>query len=239
MSIQYIPGFIPAEYNQAVLIEELNKIARAIEQLETPAIIITPQNVEPDRPQDGMIAHADGTNWNPGHGSGLYEYHEDEWLPLFAPVQGIKTSQTVVQNTTTETEVYSTTIGAGALHAGDVSISHIGGSYDTGAASDTWTLRVKYNGTTVHTIARQSANNVTGAGWVLDIQASIRTEGVSGTMVDILMLSDDDATIAVSDTTTHTIDTTTDKTLSITVQWGAAKTANIFRCDHGIVKHHH
>jgi hypothetical protein len=30
----------------------------------------------PDKPRDGMIRKADGTNWNPGGGRGYYGYDE-------------------------------------------------------------------------------------------------------------------------------------------------------------------
>lgn len=33
--------------------------------------------IEPARPQVGMAAYADGTDWNPGAGEGLYEYRSD------------------------------------------------------------------------------------------------------------------------------------------------------------------
>lgn len=33
-----------------------------------------PTHVEPTKPRDGDPAHADGTNWNPGSGKGLYLY---------------------------------------------------------------------------------------------------------------------------------------------------------------------
>lgn len=36
-------------------------------------------NNEPDRPRIGMIAYADGTNWDPGGGVGLYVYKSGGW----------------------------------------------------------------------------------------------------------------------------------------------------------------
>lgn len=38
--------------------------------------------VAPTRPGEGMLAIADGTNWNPGSGKGLYEYKSGTWTKL-------------------------------------------------------------------------------------------------------------------------------------------------------------
>ncbi len=31
-------------------------------------------HTEPDKPRQGQLYYADGTNWNPGSGEGLYRY---------------------------------------------------------------------------------------------------------------------------------------------------------------------
>jgi len=36
----------------------------------------------PSNPQEGMVVWADGTNWNPGSGAGLYEYRGGSWQKL-------------------------------------------------------------------------------------------------------------------------------------------------------------
>lgn len=38
--------------------------------------------VAPDKPREGMIRLADGTNWNPGSGIGLYQYLGGVWVKL-------------------------------------------------------------------------------------------------------------------------------------------------------------
>lgn len=235
----YYPGTIPEEYNQAVLTEELERIATALAALEVPTILLAPQHVEPTRPQIGMIATADGSDWDPGHGAGVYEYNGSEWEPLFATNEGIVLSQTQVVNTTTETEIYSHTIAAESLHTGDVSILSIAGYYDTGAASDTWTLRLKFNGVTVHSIVRSSANNATNFGWQFKLDGTVRSDGASGSFIDIGILLDDDTIKSVSDATVHALDTTIATTVSATIQWGAAKATNDFRLEQGIITHRH
>lgn len=36
----------------------------------------------PNRPREGMLTIADGTDWNPGGGKGLYEYRDGNWEKL-------------------------------------------------------------------------------------------------------------------------------------------------------------
>lgn len=36
----------------------------------------------PERPQEGMIVKADGTNWDPGAGAGIYVYQSGTWVKL-------------------------------------------------------------------------------------------------------------------------------------------------------------
>lgn len=36
-------------------------------------------NVAPAKPRDGMLVGADGTNWNPGAGKGVYVYYATSW----------------------------------------------------------------------------------------------------------------------------------------------------------------
>jgi hypothetical protein len=40
-------------------------------------------NVAPDKPRNGDIRYADGTNWNPGGtGEGIYAYTNGAWAKL-------------------------------------------------------------------------------------------------------------------------------------------------------------
>lgn len=60
--------------------EELQEIARA--QSETQELELRTVNREPSKPRAGMIVHADGTNWDPGHGAGAYVYQAGAWVWL-------------------------------------------------------------------------------------------------------------------------------------------------------------
>jgi hypothetical protein len=43
--------------------------------------------VAPKKPRAGMVAYADGTNWNPGNGAGLYLY-TTAWKKVGPPASG-------------------------------------------------------------------------------------------------------------------------------------------------------
>lgn len=45
------------------------------------------QHTEPPH-TDGTIAFADGKNWDPGEGRGLYAFYNNTWNPLFQPSEG-------------------------------------------------------------------------------------------------------------------------------------------------------
>lgn len=46
----------------------------------------------PTKPRDGMIAHADGTNWNPGSGAGAYVFQGGVWVPMSTNQAGTVTN---------------------------------------------------------------------------------------------------------------------------------------------------
>ena len=39
-------------------------------------------NAEPDKLREGMVRGADGTNWDPGSGQGVYAYYNSAWNKL-------------------------------------------------------------------------------------------------------------------------------------------------------------
>jgi hypothetical protein len=58
---------------------ELNKIKEAVNGADYIKLRI--YNVAPERPQVGLYA-ADGTNWNPGSGAGVYFYNGSTYTQL-------------------------------------------------------------------------------------------------------------------------------------------------------------
>jgi len=57
------------------LFNELNRLGDILFNLDT--FRLEPTNVAPAKPRDGDIRYADGTNWNPGSGQGIYAYIDD------------------------------------------------------------------------------------------------------------------------------------------------------------------
>lgn len=68
MSLAEVTRFLQAE---------LQRISAGISQAESGYQEVF--NVAPVRPREGMLAYADGTNWNPGNGAGLYEHVGGVW----------------------------------------------------------------------------------------------------------------------------------------------------------------
>lgn len=78
--MKYNPGNIPTAMSNALrgwLAEELRRISNAIGPLEF--VQVTPIDVEPEKPREGMLVWAVGTTWNPGAGAGLYVYNGATW----------------------------------------------------------------------------------------------------------------------------------------------------------------
>jgi hypothetical protein len=71
-----------AEQLPSFLNNELLKIQSAFQLLSLGYSAKT--HVAPTKPRDGDIRYADGTDWNPGNGAGLYQYQGTTWTPAFA-----------------------------------------------------------------------------------------------------------------------------------------------------------
>jgi len=151
---------------------------------------------------------------------------------------GIKTATTTVSNTTTETTFYSYTVSANELHLDERIVITCDGVFSNASASDDFTIRFKFGGTTLHTITR-TGGNVTDEGWEATYKGTIRSIGVSGKFVDYTRYVDGSGVYSDADTTEHSIDTTGSGTVEITIQWGAAKAGNTFSCTQGdmTIKH--
>lgn len=59
---------------RAYLYQELLRISEALQEPEFEQVNLTTLNAAPDKPREGNVVRADGTNWNPGAGEGVYEY---------------------------------------------------------------------------------------------------------------------------------------------------------------------
>lgn len=59
---------------------ELEQIEQAFAEQDFVQLVTT--NVEPAKPRDGLTVLADGVNWNPGSGQGVYTYYNGAWRKL-------------------------------------------------------------------------------------------------------------------------------------------------------------
>ena len=60
------------------LFHELNRLSDIIFNLDV--MRLEQSNTAPDKPRDGDIRYADGTNWNPGQGENLYYFDGTNWI---------------------------------------------------------------------------------------------------------------------------------------------------------------
>ena len=79
-SCYYTPGPGLGEIDAAVK-RELDRISQATRGA-APYLQLQVLAVAPDRPRKGMMVFADGTNFNPGGGAGVYVYASSSWVKL-------------------------------------------------------------------------------------------------------------------------------------------------------------
>ena len=80
----YEPGPLPLDQKDlgVFIIDELKRIGDVFFNQATFRLERT--NVAPTRPRGGDVRYADGTNWNPGSGEGIYFFNETSsaWVKL-------------------------------------------------------------------------------------------------------------------------------------------------------------
>lgn len=62
--------------------DELRELANTVEVPEIEILRLTTLNTAPSKVENGDVARADGTNWNPGGGEGVYERKAGAWSKL-------------------------------------------------------------------------------------------------------------------------------------------------------------
>lgn len=75
--MSYLPTFPGEGVTPQWLYDELQRIAT--EMYKPTGLIFGTLFVAPTKPQEGEVASADGTQWNPGSGAGLYQYRAGAW----------------------------------------------------------------------------------------------------------------------------------------------------------------
>jgi len=150
---------------------------------------------------------------------------------------------TPVTNTVTETTIINggvgtLTVGANQFSVGDSFRADFGGVVSTGN-NQTIRLRVKAGSVILLDSGAQNINNVTNNVWSLSINFTIRQLGAAG-VASIVSLGTFNYAKTVNGTVegfsfntvnNTTFNTTVSNTLDVTVEWGAATTANTIYSD--------
>lgn len=81
-SVAYSPGIVPEDPAALprFLGEEFRQLAAAIQALAMGHLDKT--YVAPAKPRDGDIRYADGVQWDPGAGLGIYYFNGTDWVLL-------------------------------------------------------------------------------------------------------------------------------------------------------------
>lgn len=81
----YVPTQPPSSPSQLQdwLRREFDAIAQAMRMsVSAPSMILQQANNEPSRILPGMVVYADGTNWDPAVGEGLYWFVDEHWVRI-------------------------------------------------------------------------------------------------------------------------------------------------------------
>lgn len=74
----YIPTQVPSD--PKALVEFLTQELRRISQgTSTSVVQLDMLHAAPKKPRDGMVALADGVDWDPGSGAGYYGFRAGSW----------------------------------------------------------------------------------------------------------------------------------------------------------------
>jgi hypothetical protein len=76
----YRPTDPPEEYSSDYLISELRLVSKEFEGVEF--VQLPTLHNPPERPRDGMVVLADGSDWDPGSGAGFYGRSAGAWVFL-------------------------------------------------------------------------------------------------------------------------------------------------------------
>ncbi len=81
--MNYSPLPAPSDTNAlaSYLFQEMLRLSQSLSEPQK-VIRLSASHAEPVRPREGMIALADGTDWNPGSGAGYYGYYGSAWVKL-------------------------------------------------------------------------------------------------------------------------------------------------------------
>jgi hypothetical protein len=144
------------------------------------------------------------------------------------------TSTTTVSETTDETTIFTATIGANDLKAGNVLKFYITGQLSNATAADDLTI-TGYLGTTSLGAFNPAIGNVTDADWHVECVMTVRSTGETGSVAWHTHMDIDDNDTHGSDIST--IDTTTAENFTVTITWDNAKAGNTISAWQGFMEY--
>lgn len=59
--------------------DEFRRIEEALRFPDSETVTIIKLHSAPEKPIEGMMVYADGTDWDPGSGAGIYQYRSASW----------------------------------------------------------------------------------------------------------------------------------------------------------------
>jgi len=146
-------------------------------------------------------------------------------------------STVTVANTTVETTLWTGEMSANSLDAGNIFMLHANGIISNGgsaAAADQIKIRVRVGG--VEKVLLEPATKaLNGDYWHIEAEACQRTIGASGSRAIHIHLQIDD--IETKLVGVANIDTTANMDITITTQWGSAKTTNTISLYQGFMRY--
>ncbi len=76
-------------YRRTETLESFEDVLRELERIQNTFEYFTPEvmkleesHAAPAKLEEGMVVFADGTDWNPGSGQGIYAYYGGAWVKL-------------------------------------------------------------------------------------------------------------------------------------------------------------
>lgn len=145
---------------------------------------------------------------------------------------GVILADTTAANTVDETTIFTESVSADELYKGSKWHTRLSGFYSTANSSSTFTANLKIGGTTIQSFT-SIAENVTNGFWRLEFFFTVRSSGVSGTIISSAEGVFNNTVENEASTTTDTVDTTAVEDITITIQWSSANAGNTLTVTQG------
>jgi len=78
--MDFIIPDVPKEYDPLYFARLFRAMKTAAAEIREKHVYLEKVHNVVDKPRDGILVYADGTNWDPGNGEGLYQYQSGFWV---------------------------------------------------------------------------------------------------------------------------------------------------------------